>query len=100
MSEDSRLRDQKGQSTKRFYKEVTTVPQDDGVAVLLDGKLIRTPAKAMLAVPSQALAAAIAAMIAPLFVIEVSFERHILPEIPPFAPSKAWPPCAWSTRGG
>jgi chaperone required for assembly of F1-ATPase len=60
MSEDSRLRDQKGQSTKRFYKEVTTVPQDDGVAVLLDGKLIRTPAKAMLAVPSQALADAIA----------------------------------------
>src|SRR4029078_657906 len=60
MSEDSRLRDQKGQSTKRFYKEVTTAPQDDGVAVLLDGKLIRTPAKAMLAVPSQALADAIA----------------------------------------
>src|SRR4029079_7476599 len=60
MSEDSRLRDQKGQSTKRFYKKVTTAPQDDGVAVLLDGKLIRTPAKAILAVPSQALADAIA----------------------------------------
>jgi chaperone required for assembly of F1-ATPase len=45
---------------KRFYKEVTTAPEGDGVAILLDGKPIRTPAKAKLTVPSQALADAIA----------------------------------------
>jgi len=45
---------------KRFYKEVTTAPEGEGFAVLLDGKPIRTPAKAKLSVPSQALAEAIA----------------------------------------
>ena len=45
---------------KRFYKDVDTAPEDSGVAVLLDGKPIRTPAKAKLSVPSQALAEAIA----------------------------------------
>lgn len=49
---------------KRFYKLVTI---DEGVApgaafrVLLDGKPMRTPAKAVLAVPTRALAEAIAA---------------------------------------
>jgi chaperone required for assembly of F1-ATPase len=45
---------------KRFYKDVTTAPEGEYVAVLLDGKPIRTPAKAKLAVPSQELAEAIA----------------------------------------
>jgi chaperone required for assembly of F1-ATPase len=45
---------------ERFYKEVTTAPDSEGVAVLLDGKPTRTPAKAKLTVPSQALADAIA----------------------------------------
>ena len=45
---------------KRFYKEVTTAPEGEGVAVLLDGKPIRTPAKAKLVVPSRALAEDIA----------------------------------------
>ncbi len=45
---------------KRFYKEVSTAPEGEGVAVLLDDKPIRTPAKAKLSVPSQALAEAIA----------------------------------------
>ncbi len=45
---------------KRFYKDVGTAPEGDGFAILLDGKPIRTPAKAKLSVPSQALAEAIA----------------------------------------
>jgi chaperone required for assembly of F1-ATPase len=45
---------------KRFYKEVTTASEGDGVAVLLDGKLIRTPAKVKLFVRSRELAEAIA----------------------------------------
>jgi chaperone required for assembly of F1-ATPase len=44
---------------KRLYKKVTTAPDGEGVAVLLDDKPIRTPAKAKLSVPSQ-LAEAIA----------------------------------------
>src|SRR5690242_9441210 len=49
---------------KRFYKQATI---DEAVApipafrVLLDGKPMRTPAKAVLAVPTRALALAIAA---------------------------------------
>jgi chaperone required for assembly of F1-ATPase len=45
---------------KRFYKDVATAPEGDGVAVLLDGKPIRTPAKAKLSLPTQALAEAVA----------------------------------------
>lgn len=45
---------------KRFYKEVATAPEGDGFAILLDDRPIRTPAKAKLSVPSQALAEAIA----------------------------------------
>ncbi len=30
---------------KRFYKEVTTKPEGEGVSVRLDGKPVRTPAK-------------------------------------------------------
>jgi chaperone required for assembly of F1-ATPase len=60
MSEESRLREQKVGAPKRFYKEVSTAPDGDGIAVLLDGNPIRTPAKAKLSVPSQKLAEAIA----------------------------------------
>jgi len=45
---------------KRFYEEATTAPEGEGVAVLLDGKPIRTPAKARLSVSSHDLAEAIA----------------------------------------
>ena len=50
--------------SKRFYKAVTVaVPQSEAppaFRVLLDGKPVRTPAKALLAVPTRALAEAIA----------------------------------------
>jgi chaperone required for assembly of F1-ATPase len=44
----------------RFYKEVSVAPQAPGFAVLLDGKPLRTPARAPLLASSQALAEAIA----------------------------------------
>ena len=46
---------------KRFYKETAVDPGDGGYRVLLDGKPMRTPAKAVLVVPTRALAEAIAA---------------------------------------
>jgi chaperone required for assembly of F1-ATPase len=46
---------------KRFYKEVTVVPAEGGFAIQLDGRPVRTPARAPLAVPTAALAEAIAA---------------------------------------
>ncbi len=45
---------------KVFWTEVNVTEKDDGYAVLLDGRPIRTPAKAHLVVPSQPLADAIA----------------------------------------
>jgi len=45
---------------KRFYKQAVAVPGDGGFAVLLDGRPVRTPARNPLAVPTAALAAAIA----------------------------------------
>ncbi len=44
----------------RFYKSVTVAPQGQGFAVLLDGKPLRTPARAPLLAPTEALAQAIA----------------------------------------
>lgn len=41
---------------KRFYKQVSVAPDGSGWRVLLDGKPIRTPAKAAQLVPSEALA--------------------------------------------
>ena len=41
---------------KRFYKQVSVAPEGSGWRVLLDGKPIRTPAKAAQVVPSEALA--------------------------------------------
>ena len=46
---------------KRFYKETAVDLGDGGHRVLLDGRPMRTPAKAVLAVPTRALAEAIAA---------------------------------------
>lgn len=45
---------------KRFYKEVSVAPSDGGFAVLLDGRSVKTPARNMLALPTEKLAAAIA----------------------------------------
>ena len=45
---------------KRFWKEVTVEPKDGGWEVRLDGRPVRTPARAPLNVPNQALAEAIA----------------------------------------
>jgi chaperone required for assembly of F1-ATPase len=46
---------------KRFYKDVAVKEEGGRSALLLDGKPVRTPAKAPLAVPGNALAEAIAA---------------------------------------
>ena len=45
---------------KRFYKETAVEAADRGYRVLLDGKPMRTPAKAVLVAPTRALAEAIA----------------------------------------
>ncbi len=45
---------------KRFYRQVSIAPDGTGWRVLLDGKPIRTPAKAPQAVPSEVLAQAMA----------------------------------------
>jgi chaperone required for assembly of F1-ATPase len=45
---------------KRFYKDVTVEDEGGQVAILLDGRPVRTPGKAPLAVPSAALAEAVA----------------------------------------
>ena len=46
---------------KRFYKDTAVDAVDGGFRVLLDGKPMRTPAKAVLVVPTEARAEAIAA---------------------------------------
>lgn len=46
---------------KRFYRETAVDRTDEGHCVLLDGKPMRTPAKAVLLVPTRPLAEAIAA---------------------------------------
>ena len=45
---------------KRFYKEVSVAPGDSGFRILLDGKPVKTPARNPLALPTEALAEAIA----------------------------------------
>ena len=54
-------RDLKKALPRRFYKEVAVAESCAGFGPTLDGKPIRTPAKAALAVPTRALAEAIAA---------------------------------------
>lgn len=46
---------------KRFWKDVAVVPEGAGFGVTLDGRPLRTPARQPLVVPTEALAAAIAA---------------------------------------
>ncbi len=46
---------------KRFWREVAVAARLDGFALTLDGKLARTPARHVLAVPSLPLAEALAA---------------------------------------
>jgi len=41
---------------KRFYKDVTVRESEDGHAIELDGKVVKTPARRPLAVPTEALA--------------------------------------------
>ena len=45
---------------KRFWKHVSVEPEDDAWAIRLDGRPVKTPARAPLAVPTSALADAIA----------------------------------------
>ncbi|MGB0683017.1 MAG: ATP12 family chaperone protein [Magnetovibrionaceae bacterium] len=45
---------------KRFYKEVTVEPGPEGFGLTLDGRPLKTPAKALFLLPSAALAEAIA----------------------------------------
>ena len=46
---------------KRFWKAATTAPEEGGFAVLLDGRRVKTPAKQTLILPTEALAALVAA---------------------------------------
>jgi len=46
---------------KRFWKEATVIATDGGFTVTLDGRPVKTPAKAALVVPTAAMAQAIAA---------------------------------------
>ena len=46
---------------KRFWKEAAAAPVDGGWQILLDGKPLRTPARAPLVVAGRPLAEAIAA---------------------------------------
>ncbi len=48
-------------TAKRFWKEATVEAFENGYGVALDGRPVKTPAKAPLVVPTQALALAIAA---------------------------------------
>ncbi|NSY39822.1 ATP12 family chaperone protein [Leisingera sp. ANG59] len=50
-----------GWAQKRFWKAVTVAETGDGFAVELDGRRVKTPAKAPLAVPTREMAEAIAA---------------------------------------
>ena len=50
----------KSSRPKRFYKDVTVADEDGRSAILLDGKPVRTPGKAPLAVPARALADTVA----------------------------------------
>ena len=49
-----------GHKPRRFYKSVDTAPADGGVAVLLDGRTVRTPRGAALALPTAASAQLVA----------------------------------------
>ena len=46
---------------KRFYSKAETAPQPGGVAIRLDGRPVKTPARAALLLPTEELAEAIVA---------------------------------------
>jgi chaperone required for assembly of F1-ATPase len=46
---------------RRFYKEASFVPAEGGFSIHLDGRPVKTPGKATLLLPAEALAAAVAA---------------------------------------
>ncbi|MET1410851.1 ATP12 family protein [Roseibium sp. HPY-6] len=46
---------------KRFYKEASHVAADDGFAIALDGRMVKTPGKTTLTLPNEIVAAAVAA---------------------------------------
>ena len=48
-------------AARRFWKQTTTAQTDGGFEVLLDGRRVRTPAKAALILPTQGMATALAA---------------------------------------
>ena len=50
-----------GWAPKRFWKEVTVEPAGGGFGVRLDGRVVKTPSKAPLTVPTEAMAREIAA---------------------------------------
>jgi len=50
-----------GWKAKRFWKEATVVRDGDGWGVRLDGRAVKTPAKAAMILPTEAMAQAIAA---------------------------------------
>lgn len=52
--------DKKTSLPKRFYKNVVVAEEGDGFGLTLDGKPVRTPGKAPFALPSRALAEAVA----------------------------------------
>jgi chaperone required for assembly of F1-ATPase len=52
--------DDPAKAMKRFYKEAAAVPHDGSVAVELDGRPVKTPARNALALPTEELAEAIA----------------------------------------
>ncbi len=54
-------REMKRPLPRRFYTEVAVAPEANGFALTLDGKTVRTPARAVLRLPTQALAEALAA---------------------------------------
>ncbi len=56
----SAQRDMKRPLPKRFYQQVSVEPVGAGFGIALDGKPVRTPARAPLAVPTRALAEALA----------------------------------------
>ncbi len=56
----SAQRDLKRPLPKRFYKDVSVIPAEGGFGLALDGKPVRTPARAPLTVPTRALAEGLA----------------------------------------
>ena len=49
-----------GWAPKRFWKEVSVVEEADGFSIALDSRTVRTPSKALLRLPTRALADGVA----------------------------------------